>query len=165
MNMFLRAAVPAILLAASLPSMTAAQADRRPQGKPAEQTALDHLRAARTILAEVKGQSLTRQAAAKLKDIQQRLATLERSYVSYGKKTMSKQETPSGGTRVRIGREGDWSSHVPEIDKLLGELIEAKTPIARQPEENDSPKRTLTTVRTHLTAFAKGASGTSGPPR
>jgi hypothetical protein len=145
------------------------QADKRPNDRPAQKSSprapLDHLKAARTSLDEIEPGSLTDAAAEKVKDIKARLGALEDSYVSHGRKTMTTQKTASGGTRVRIARQGTWSAQVPDIDQLLGDLLQQRTPLTREDDRSNDVRRRLTAVRSHLTAFAKGASGTSGPAR
>jgi hypothetical protein len=165
MKTLIRAIIALLVLLASLAPVVATQTDPQRPKKPGEKSALDHLRAARSTLNTVKPETLTTEAAAAVKDIGKRLGTLEQSYVSHGKKTTSQQETPSGSTRVRIAQDGNWSAQVPDIDKLLGSLISSSTPIARQQDGNVAVTRKLMEVRSHLTAFATNATGTSGPPR
>lgn len=125
---------------------------------------LDHLKAARASLEQVAAESLTSDAAGKLADLKQRLAALEQSYVSFGTKTMSKQETPSGSTRVKTVQKGTWSSQVADLDTVLARLIDSPTAITAQPDQDESVKGKLRDVRTHFTAFAVAASGTGGAP-
>ena len=165
MRTLLRLLIAAIVLFASIASSSAQQQRTPAEPKSTPRTALDHLRAARSSAGEIRTESLTADAAAKIKDIRQQLAALEQTYVSHGKKTTSKQETASGSTRVRIAHAGTWSSQVPEIDKLLGDLIDSKTVLTTRQDANDGVQRKLAAVRADLTAFAKAATGTSGPPR
>ena len=160
-----RLLVAALLLLASLAPLPAQDAEAPQRGKRPPSTPIEHLRAARAALGEIGQEALRADVSMTVVDLEKRLATLEESYLSHGTKTMSQQETASGSTRVRIGREGTWSAQVPEIDKRLGNLIDEKMPIARSADETASVKRQLSTVRRHLTAFAKGATGTSGPTR
>lgn len=141
------------------------RSNERAAQKSSDKTPLDHLKAARTSLDEIKTGTLNDATAEQVKDIKARLAALEESYVSHGRKTMTTQETASGSTRVRIGRQGTWSAQVPDIDQLLGGLLQQRAPLTRNDDGGAEVKRKLTAVRAHLTAFAKGASGTSGPPR
>lgn len=165
MNTAVRIVAAVAFLLGSMPVSSAAQSEKRPESKPAEKSARDHLKAAQAALGEVEVDALTPEAGVKVKDLKQRFAALARDYDAHGKKSMSQQETPSGSTRVRIGHEGTWSTHVPDIDKLLGELIASQSPLTRHADRTDAVKRKLTDVRTHLTAFAKGATGTSGAPK
>jgi hypothetical protein len=148
---------------------TAAQPAKRQDGKSSvkvePRTPLDHLRAARAALDEIASDDLHAGAAEKLNDVKSRLATLEDRYLSHGKKTMSTEQTPSGSTRVRIGHQGTWTSQVPEIDKLLGQVLQRPGALARSEKKDAEIRRKVTAVRTHLTAFAAGAGGTSAPSR
>jgi hypothetical protein len=146
------------------PAFQAAPQSGRASHSSEPKAALDHLSAAKGSLEGVARESLTPEAATKVADVKQRVAALEQSYLSHGTRTISKQDTPSGSTRVRIAHKGTWSSQIADIDSLLGRLIDSPTPIARLPEQDEVVKSNLREARTHLTAFAVAATGTSGPP-
>jgi hypothetical protein len=127
-------------------------------------SARDHLTAAKASLELLAADEFAPEAAVKFADLKQRLAALERRYVAFGTKTMSKQETASGSTRYKVGHTGDWSAHVADIDTLFAQLIDATTPLARTAGHNDVVRTKLRDARAHFTAFAVAASGTGGAP-
>ena len=122
----------------------------------------DHLTAAKQSVDRLDNASFSADSTGRIADLKRRLAALERSYVAFGTKTMTKQETASGSTRYKVAHTGDWSAHVADIDTIFAQLVDSKAPIARAADQDDVLKGKLREARAHFTAFAVAASGTGG---
>jgi hypothetical protein len=155
-----------LALGLSVPAQAfqATAATGRSKSAAEKKTPREHLSAAKSSVNKIAAGAFAPDAAAKVADLKQRLAALERSYVEFGTKTMSKQETASGSTRYKVGHTGDWSTHVADIDTLFAQLVDSKTPIAAAPDQHAALQNKLRDARAHFTAFAVAASGTGGAP-
>jgi hypothetical protein len=166
MNIRYRCGALGVVLALGLPDPASAVQAPAPGG-PSKQaverkTPREHLSAARTAVDGIAARVIAPERAATMAQLKQQLAALERSYLAFGTKSTSKQDTVSGSTRYKVAHTGDWSVYVADIDTLFAQLVDSTTPIAATADQNATLQKKLQEARAHFTAFAVAESGTGG---
>ena len=157
----------------------------RPAGEMQQQgSANEHLRQAMTALNDIPAASLTGTAKTRVAELKRHITTLEQSA---GGQAAAAGANTSRTTRSTAAK-GNWSSDVAAADRILTELLGAQsTTGATEPAStgtagttgattrstttsktataitlDDTARTKLQEVRTHLTAFAAGMSGSAG---
>jgi hypothetical protein len=157
------------LPAAGLAQTAASPQQQQPAAAQSEQNQpSDHLRAAKSALAEIDEASVTGRAKTQLTQLKQHLNALERAAAA---------KTSAANAPAAQARSNNWSTELSAADRILTEMLRpasasgtagatgtsGTTGAAAAVTVDDVTRAKLTEVRTHLVKFAAAMGGSAAP--
>src|SRR5262249_3727128 len=149
------------------PHPPAAGAAAQPSAQSAASTPQDHLRLAKAALDGIEPASLSAPAKSQITELRRHLMALERESTA----SAAAKATPAQGANAK------WATEVAAIDRIVTGLVggdpaapgtpvgtSGTAPRSKAATLDDAAKSKLLEVRTHITAFAAGMSGTTEAP-